>query len=262
MNDIYSMIELLGAVPGYFFALLIGLRRKNHPANIILSFALFAYATQLLILFLFRRSSVEFYSLGLIGMNAFAMVAWPLFYRYISLISAPADALNKKFIIHGLLFLLYISGCLIPALLFPASFKLFFVLSMIMTGIVTASYNIAMLLSLLRYRKNIENFFSETEQLKATWIQITVIIWFAIIIEQILIFFIQSLGVKLPLIISELHGFFINIITTSWVYVIGYFAATHPDIFKQTEKMQEAILEEEKHKTDELPFEIMLDYGN
>ena len=234
MNETYAIIDLLGAVPGYFFAIIIGLKAKAQYANRTLVLGLLAYSSFLLSMFLYRLGYLEHAGVGHVHMNAFVHIAWPLFYFYLKAITSDIDTFSRKHLLHIAPFGLYLSLIVLDQTLFEGTQRVLYIASMVFTAGIAGGYTVAMFAILFGYRKRAANVSSEMTRLKLSWISTNIILWFVLVGVQVGFFLLRTFEITIPELAGTLHGLFINIATASWVYVIGYFAVSHPDILKLT----------------------------
>lgn len=261
MEKVYAIISLLGAVPGLLLSGVIWRGGAKHPPNRILALGLVAYCSLLLAHFLFPWGVVQDPKRALLVTNALVHVSWPAFYLYLrALTSCPPLKRGKKRF-HALPAALYCAVFVIPALAGVEPFQPLYVAAMAYTGVITLVYSVGMLLSLVLYQRSIENFFSELTRLRLTWIRTNIALWLVVVFVQILFSSIQSLGVVIPDPVLFVHGVFISLITSVWVYVIAYYAIVHPDIFLMTHQMTRE-LAPQKEEEVLAPPEALVEEGS
>ncbi len=242
MEKVFAIINLLGAVPGLLLSGIIWRGGAKHPPNRILAVGLVAYCGLLFAHFL-SPWGYSYYPrrTGLLLTNILVHVSWPAFYLYLRALTScpPLKEGQKRY--HALPVVTYAVLFGIPTLAGFEPFQVLYVSGMAYTGVITLAYSVGMLMTLVAYQRSIENFFSELTRLRLTWIRTNIALSLVVVCVQILFTSLKSLGVDIPEAALLAHGVFISFITSVWVYVIGYYAIVHPDIFQMTHQMTQEL---------------------
>lgn len=239
MNEAYAVIDLLGAVPGYFFAIVIGFRASKDKGSRLLSLGLLAYSSFLLSLFFHRLGYLDYSGVNHLQMNIFVHISWPIFYLYLNEITSETKSFSQKQLLHFIPFVLYATAVLVQSMFFDDIPQIFYVSAMVFTAVIVVGYSVATFIILALYRKRAALFPSEMTRLKLHWITTNIVLWFVLVGVQIVFFLLRTTDVEIPEVAGIVHGLFINIATVSWVYVIGYFAISHPRVLQTSQTDRE-----------------------
>lgn len=249
MNDLLSVIELSGAIPGIFFPLVFLSRKKGGLSNKFLGTGLFFYSLILLAIYL-GRIDVFPYSQNLhIVTNTAITIAWPLFYLYIGLVTFEISDSTKQ-IVHAVPFFIYLALFFIPALVLEKPSLVLFIASSIFVFAVSIFYTVKITIFLQRFLKKSNNYFTEDDAAKVLWLKTTVILWMVVIVLQTLFVPFRDIIIDQLPITGAIHAVLINLTSVAWIYAFAYFAITHPDLFERSKKVADA-LDDEKPKEEE-----------
>lgn len=250
MNDLLSVIELTGAIPGIFFALIFLSREKGGICNKYLGLGLFFYSVILLALYL-GRINVFPYSGNLhIFSNTAITISWPLFYLYIGLITFEISSDRNKFI-HAVPFIIYLVLFVIPAVVLKQQSIVLFIASSIFVFAVSIFYTVKITIFLQKFLKKSNNYFTEDDAAKVLWLKTTVVLWMIVIILQTFFVPFREIVVEHFPVTGAVHAVLINLASVAWIYAFAYFAISHPDLFERSKEVSDA-LEEEKPQEEEV----------
>jgi len=241
MNNLLSVIELLGAVPGIFFSIIFLGKKKGGLGNKSLGLGLLFYSFILLSIYL-GRIGVFPYSRELhVFSNAAISISWPLFYFYIGLVTFEISDVGKKQLVHIIPFLIYFCAFVLPVLFIGECSIALFVVSSLFTFAVSIFYTIKIIVFLQRFLKRSNNYFAEDDAVKVLWLKTTVLLWMGIIILQTLFIPFKDLLISYLPFIGHVHAILINFTSVAWIYAFAYFAITHPDLFERSKKVVDAL---------------------
>jgi AraC-like DNA-binding protein len=251
MNDLLSVIELTGAIPGIFFALIFLSRKKGGICNKYLGLGLFFYSMILLALYL-GRIDVFPYSGNLhIFSNTAITISWPLFYLYIGLVTFEIPSDRNKYI-HAVPFIIYLVLFVIPAVMLKQQSIVLFIASSIFIFAVSIYYTVKITMFLQRFLKKSNNYFTEDDAAKVLWLKTTVVLWMVVIVLQTLFVPFRDIIVEQLPITGAFHAVLINLTSVAWIYAFAYFAISHPDLFERSKEVADA-LDDEKPQKEEKP---------
>ena len=240
MNKMLSIIELIGAVPGIFFALIFTFRKSTGNANRFLGLGLLFYSLILLTVYLGRVEVFEYSTALHVIANTGISIAWPLFYLYIGLVTFEITELSRKHLVHAVPFVIYLIAFVLPVMIKGESSIVLFVLSSLVSFVISISYTLSIVVSLQRFIKRSNNYFTENDAVKVLWLKTTVILWLVVIILQTLFIpFKEMIEAFFPMA-GAIHAILINFTSVAWIYAFAYFAITHSDIFERSKKVADA----------------------
>lgn len=259
MDRFLDTILILGALQGYIVFLLLVSRKPRLPANKVLSLLILIASTALLYAYAVETSPLRMqYPHFLKLQRPLPFLYGPLMLLYCSLFLSRIERLRWIHLLHFIPFLIHIV-LLLPfyglaaaekAVLFaedplPAPEFLVVWIQQV-SGFL---YYLYVFLMLRRYRKNIKEYFSNTERLKLTWLYtltgMGLLIWTASILQISL----QGIGVSLPYFMTIITGLIISCL----VYVIGYFAMRYPAVFFTLQEMSRQLREIKKRDVGSAP---------
>lgn len=248
MNKILSIIELIGAVPGIFFALIFTFRKSQGNANRFLGLGLLSYSLILLVVYLGRVDVFEYSKSLHVIANTGISIAWPLFYLYIGLVTFEITDLSRKHLVHAAPFAVYLITFMLPVLIKGESPMVLFILSSLFSLIISISYTLRIVVFLQRFIKRSNNYFAENDAVKVLWLKTTVILWLVVIaLQTIFIPFKEMIEAFFP-IAGAIHAVLINFTSVAWIYAFAYFAITHSDIFERSKKVAYAFESKDEKK--------------
>ncbi len=248
MNELLSVIELTGAIPGIFFSLIFLNRKNGGLSSKFLGLGLFFYSIILLSIYL-GRIDVFAYSPKLhVFSNVSISISWPFFYLYVGCITNEIPSVGKKHLIHTLPFFLYLLLFIIP-MFFRADSTLFFAASGVFSFLISAAYTSRIIVFLQRFIRKSNNYFTEDDAVKVLWLKTSVMLWLIVIVIQTLFIPFKGFADNLPYV-GDIHAVIINLTSVVWIYIFAYFAITHPDLFESSKKVVDALSDDDPEEKD------------
>ncbi|MBA4407133.1 hypothetical protein C0389_07660 [bacterium] len=254
MPNTLTFILLFGALQGLLLAVTLFFKKQNQHANRTLAVAILCLSLDLL--------SVYSTMMGLYKENpsifgathAFPFIYGPIFYLYTKILSGNEKKFRLKYLIHLIPFVmahLYVS----PFYLLSHQEKLVRInqylteiqTDMLVIGILKPIHGLvytALSLNLLEgFSKKIKRGFSNIDKINLDWLKYlivsTTVVWIVVIISFMNFFITESAAIFDPIIYLSMSVL---------IYAIGYGALNQPEVFTQTEFIDETKAELELAK--------------
>jgi AraC-like DNA-binding protein len=235
-----KIIFLVGVIQAVFLALLIFGKRKKSAADFVLAIWMLFYGIHLLFQY-FRITGLNYKYEHLLGIDAyFPILQGAFLFVYVSVLTNESGKFKKSYLYHGVLFLAISIYCTFDFYILGAEEKLnyvlsideappvFYMLTLPLNYFVGPIYVVWSLLILRKYKKQIANNFSYTEQINLNWLKYilytAVAIWGSVIIDG---FFGEYIRANLYEFVDELTF----ILVTLTIFILGYFGFKQPSIY-------------------------------
>jgi AraC-like DNA-binding protein len=244
--DLIAIITLLGIVQGFFVGtLLLFSTGSNQRANRFLGLMFICYSVSILHFFLDRAGLyMQFPHLQRIGLPVLFLFG-PLFYFYVKVLTDRTITLQRKDLLHGIPFLLFVA-LMTPFYLSSTEAKIAAIAEMKQfTGaapfLIVATlqvvqiflYLFAVRKVLVQYNLRIRKTQSSLDRINLRWL------WTGTTLYLVVFAFIQVLttlqAVGIPTV--ELYRTSVPIIVTAIIYGLGYLGLRQPEIFSPTEEL-------------------------
>lgn len=244
MISVLSTLFLLAGIQGILLAVLLLSKKKNRPANTILSLGILALSLDLFAVF-YEVNEYFFQYPHFLGITfGFPLVYGPLFYFYTRFLVVPDSKFKTKDFLHFIPFLLLVLY-MMPSLLMNGEEKILYVLSIFsgnqidyiifahlkpLHGVIYVVFTIK-LINL--HNEKIKKSFSNIEKINLKWLKNLlvgiVVVWCIVIISLVIDDFFQQYAFK--------YDFAIYFSISILIYGIGYMGLNQPDIFNQEEEI-------------------------
>ena len=241
--DINSLIMTLGALQGFLLALFLFTHKERKKAsNRVLAWLILLFSVNLLVPELTRNFYTRFPHL-ISSSDSLLYLFGPLIYFYTILLTGKSNKLTKRDLLHFIPFAL---GTLImvPFYMQGADAKLRHAIDVQVNGLPTsfvigwsleclhiAVYMFFSIRIILQYRLRIKESFSNLQKINLQWLYYILIgnmvIW--VLDSAILISYLFGAQPESFSTVSHIFGY----MTGVFIYVIGYRALKHPEVFSQ-----------------------------
>lgn len=235
-----KIIFLVGVIQAVFLALLIIGKRKKAAADYVLATWMLFYGVHLLFQY-FRITGLIFKYEHLLGIDAFFPIFQGAFlFVYVSVLTNESGKFKKSYLYHGVLFLAISIYVTFDFYSLGANEKLnyflsideappiFYMLTLNLNFVVGPVYVLWSFWVLRKYKKQLANNFSYTEQINLNWLKYilytAVAIWGSVIINGLFGEYIQS---NLYEFVDEITF----ILVTLTIFFLGYFGFKQSSIY-------------------------------
>ena len=256
-----KVIFLVGVIQAVFLALLIFSKRKKSAADYVLAIWMLFYGIHLLFQY-FRITGLVFKYEHLLGIDTyFPILQGAFLFVYVSVLTNGSGKFKKSYLYHGVLFLAISIYCAFDFYSLGANEKLnyflsmeeappiFYRLTLPLIFIVGPIYVLWSLLLLRKYKKQIANNFSYTEQINLNWLRYilytSVAIWGSVIIDG---FFGEYIRANLYEFVDEITF----ILVTLTIFILGYFGFKQPAIYTDDYAVKAQIANKKLHKKQKI----------
>ena len=252
----FSNILLLGVIQGLILGIVLLFRNKNTLASKILAIEILFISIALFFAYLY---SINYHlkAPNIIGVISPLSFLWgPLLYVYVLAMTSAIEKIKLRHLLHFLpVLLLYVYY--IPLYLSPAEQKILYVTAtgnmkeslreIVINGLIYVqgiSYTMAALYLLIKYTKEIKEYFSDIDKVRVLWLRVMVISVLLIWITSTTLFVLYHAKLIFPKYLG-----IENFSVTIFIYICGYFMLKQPEIFNSVREMinQTTASEEKKH---------------
>ena len=249
MNNILSLIILLGAVQGGILSVVIYRSKFNQPANKVLSVAIFVVSIALLLTYFLLVLDYRQYPFLIKSTLPLPLIFVPLLYLYTRLCTKENKKLtlsDLKYFIPFLVVLIYnipfYFGSPARKIAYYENENLYNAslfsdqLEIILVGIILFAFSVLIVSLVFRMRKNFEN---EVSNYREELIKLMFFLaWatFVFTLTGLILSLLRVAGITYPYLLDFLTA----IGSTFLVYFIGYYTLLHPQIFHPLKEEPEA----------------------
>ena len=238
--DTASLILLLGTIQGFILTIVLFTRKQNRGANRLLSVSIGLISLALLNAYLTTIFDYQEYTFLIkIGDPLFFFFI-PFLYLYVKNLTGRLDVGVKTQVVYFIPGFLYVAAN-IPFYLASSEYKLAYFDRLYLQGIMSSTdmaeevfaaivgvvFGTVILRLVLNYRKRIREEFSNLTGITLNWLLFLSSGIFLLIWISVAILIIQLVGVDIPPISQYISA----IGSSIFVYIIGYFALSQPQIF-------------------------------
>ncbi len=264
MQELVSILQIIGAAQGIFLGLMLFSRKENRPANNILSFFIILFSMPMLSrYFVLKGLVLPAYYMSFIFLPTLCLHG-PLIYLYTSALTTGSTAFRRKQCLHFIpAVLVFIAYMLVNifhdfAAGTDAEMKVLFAgrlrpfLGTVIVPIIFYSvlsgllYTLVSWNALYRYTRTIKEYFSDILKLRLLWLKIFIglllLMFINLNIFNWLGFFnVIRLGDS---IVAEVLPLVFGI---SCIFLTAFFALRQPDIFRYTNEMAQEFSATDEH---------------
>ncbi len=235
MNEFYTILNSFGAMFGLFLSTAFIFRKEGDYAQKVLGASIMSLSFIIVTNYMSLKgfNTPAFFIRGPV-----TYIYWPLFYFYVSLMTLEMDRLRLKSILHFIPFALVFGFRII--LWFTEQPDDFFKTALEIESVVRLFYGwiycILMIRELLKYRRKIEEYFSDIEKVNLMWLTVLVSVYTVIWMSGTLYMAFRFIGNSMPQSF-DYAIVFLNVTMVLWICIIGYFAMTNPGLFRKIHVM-------------------------
>lgn len=238
--DITSIILLLGTIQGFILTIVLYRWKHNREANRLLSISIGLISLALFNAYLTTIFDYQEYTFLIKVGDPLVFFFLPFLYLYVKRLTGSVDSGRFKTVAYFIPGILYIVANL-PFYFSSKATKLAYFDRLyinnimnnydfaeeIFASLVGLYFSINIVLTVLRYRHRIKNEFSDVTGITLEWLLIVSITTLVLVAIGAVVAAVRLFGLDVPPAI----GYLTALGSSIFIYVIGYFAMSQPDIF-------------------------------